>query len=266
MERFICVACGTQYREGPDPPDRCPICLDPRQYVPPGGQRWTTLEELRATHRTELGEEAGLATITTQPHFAIGQRAVLVPWGDGLLLWDCVALLDDATAAEIDRRGGLRGIAISHPHYYTTMVEWAERFGCPVHLHAADARWVMRPNPAIDHWDGERLNLGDGLTLVRGGGHFPGGTMLHRAEGAGTLLSGDIVQVVPDRSHVAFMWSYPNYVPLPEAEVRRVAASVDGLAFETIVGAFPGTVIESGGREVLERSVERYARAVREVL
>ena len=53
------------------------------------------------------------------------------------------------------------------------MVEWAQRFGCPIHLHAADAEWVMRPDPAIEHWDGETLELGHGLTLIRGGGHFP---------------------------------------------------------------------------------------------
>ena len=35
--------------------------------------------------------------------------------------------------------GGLKGIAISHPHYYTTMVDWSRAFGdIPVHLHEAD--------------------------------------------------------------------------------------------------------------------------------
>ena len=53
------------------------------------------------------------------PDFAIGQRALLVPFGDSNLLWDCITLLDDATAAEIERRGGLAAIAISHPHYYS---------------------------------------------------------------------------------------------------------------------------------------------------
>ena len=53
---------------------------------------------------------------------------------------------------------------------------------------------------------------------------WPGG-----AGGAGALLSGDIVQVIPDRAHVGFMYSYPNLIPLPAAAVaadRRRARAV----------------------------------------
>ena len=263
MERHICVACGTQYPDATEPPASCPICTDPRQYVPPGGQQWTTLERLRADRTNDVRPEGELTGIGTTPHFAIGQRALLVPFGDANLLWDCISLLDDATAEEVERRGGLAGIAVSHPHYYSCMVEWARRFDCPIHLHAADARWVMRPDAAIHHWDGEALDLGHGLTLVRGGGHFPGGTMLHRAEGDGQLLTGDIIQVVPDRTHVGFMWSYPNLVPLPEAEVRRLAQAVAPLRFDAIYGAWWGFVIPSGAKEVVRRSAERYAAALR---
>jgi glyoxylase-like metal-dependent hydrolase (beta-lactamase superfamily II) len=110
-----------------------------------------------------------------EPWFAIGQRALLV---DGVM-WDCVHFLDEPAAAEIERRGGLRGIAISHPHYYTGIVVWAHRFDCPVYIHAADERWIMRPDPAIELWEGDVKELGEGLTLVRCGGHFAGGTVLH---------------------------------------------------------------------------------------
>ena len=116
---------------------------------------------------------------------------------------------------------------------------------------------------AIRHWDGETLDLGRGLTLIRGGGHFPGGTMLHRADGPGDLLTGDIIQVVPDRSHVAFMWSYPNFVPLPEAEVRRLAATVEPFEFEAIYGAWWSFHIPAGAKDVVRRSAERYAAALR---
>jgi hypothetical protein len=263
MERYICVTCGTQFADSAEPPDACPICEDPRQYVPPSGQRWTTLAELSSDHENEIRGDGEYTGIGTSPSFAIGQRALLVPFGDSNLLWDCVSLLDDASADEVERRGGLAGIAISHPHYYSSMVEWAQRFDCPVHLHAADAEWVMRPDPLIEHWDGERLELGHGLTLIRGGGHFPGGTMLHRADGAGTLLCGDIIQVIPDRGHVGFMWSYPNLVPLPESEVQRVAGSVEPLDYEAIYGAWWGRVIPSNGPQIVRRSAERSAAALR---
>jgi hypothetical protein len=259
MEEYICIACGTQYPAADAPPPACPICEDPRQYVPPEGQRWTTMAELAADHENAVREEADLTGIGTEPGFAIGQRALLVPFGDSNLLWDCVSLLDDATADAVERRGGLAGIAISHPHYYSSMVAWARRFDCPIHLHAADAPWVMRPDDAIAHWDGERLELGHGVTLVRGGGHFPGGTMLHRDR---MLLTGDIIQVIPDRTHVGFMWSYPNLVPLPDPEVQRIAAAVEPFDFDAIYGAWWGRVIPSGAKDVVRRSAARYTRAL----
>jgi len=263
MERFICVTCGTQFAETENPPPECPVCTDQRQYVPAGGQQWTTLAELAADHRNDVRDEGELVGIGTTPSFAIGQRALLVPLGDTNLLWDCITLLDDATAQEVERRGGLAAIAISHPHYYSCMVEWARRFDCPIHLHAADAEWIMRPDDAIEPWDGETKDLGHGLTLIRGGGHFPGGAILHRADGAGALLTGDIIQVVPDRGHVGFMWSYPNLVPLPEAEVQRIAKAVEPFAYEAIYGAWWGTVIAENGPEIVRRSAERYGRALR---
>jgi hypothetical protein len=253
----ICATCGVQFA---GPAERCPICEDPRQYVPPEGQQWTTMAELAREHRNEIREEAGFTGIGTDPRFAIGQRALLVPWGDGNLLWECITLLDDATAAEVERRGGLRAIAISHPHYYSAMVEWAHRFGCPVLLHEDDREWIMRPDDAIELWSGETRELGDGLTLIRCGGHFAGGTVLHRDDG--TLLSGDIVQVIPDRTHVSFMYSYPNLIPLPEAEIRRIVAALDPFRYERILGAWWGTVVPRDGRAIVERSAERYIRAV----
>jgi hypothetical protein len=264
MAKFICEACGTQFPDASARPTSCPICTDWRQYVPAAmGQQWTTLDELAAGHENTIRAQGELVGIGTTPSFAIGQRALLVPFGESNLLWDCVTLLDDATAAEVERRGGLAAIAISHPHYYSCMVEWAQRFDCPIHVHTADAEWVMRPDPAIAFWEGERLELGHGLTLVRGGGHFPGGAMLHRAEGAGALLVGDIIQVIPDRSHVGFMWSYPNLVPLPDAEVRRIAVAVEPFAYEAIYGAWWDAIIPADGPAIVRRSAERYSRALR---
>jgi hypothetical protein len=263
MESFICVTCGTQFRESESPPPECPICEDPRQYVPPDGQQWTTLAELADDHRNEIRPEGELIGIGTEPSLAIGQRALLVPFGDSNLLWDCITFLDEPTAAEVERRGGLAGIAISHPHYYSGMVEWAHTFDCPIYLHVADAEWVMRPHSAIEHWDGEVKELGHGLTLVRGGGHFPGGTILHRAEGAGALLTGDIIQVIPDRTHVGFMWSYPNLIPLPESTVGEIAASVEPFDYDVIYGAWWGRVIPAEAKEIVRRSAERYGAALR---
>src|ERR1041385_4481408 len=97
MPNFICVTCGTQFAESDQPPDRCPICEDERQYINPKGQTWTTLEELRKTHHNEIKPEGGLTGIGTEPRFGIGQRALLVQSPGGNIFWDCISLLDPAT-------------------------------------------------------------------------------------------------------------------------------------------------------------------------
>ncbi|MDA0164018.1 hypothetical protein OM076_27345 [Solirubrobacter ginsenosidimutans] len=256
MSLPICVTCGVQYSS---PRDDCPICEDPRQYVPVEGQQWTSLEALRTGHKNAIRDEGALVGIGTEPRFAIGQRALLVPHSDGNVLWDCVSLLDDETEREIDSRGGLHAIAISHPHYYSTMVEWAHRFDCPVWLHSDDRAWAMREDPKLRFWSGETHDLGDGLTLIRCGGHFAGGTVLHRA---GDLLAGDIVQVIPDRAWVSFMYSFPNFIPLGESEIRSIEAALEPFAFERIYGAWWGTVIPRDGKGIVQRSAQRYVDAL----
>jgi len=264
MEPFVCATCGVQFAPSEQPPAACPICEDPRQYVPETGQQWTTVAELARERTNEVRADGELTGIGTTPHFAIGQRALVVPGTAGNVLWECVTLLDEETAAAVERLGGLAAIAISHPHYYSAMVEWAHRFDCPVLLHADDAEWIMRPDPAIELWEGESRALG-GLELIRCGGHFAGGTVLHWPGGnggAGTLLSGDIVQVVPDRGHVGFMYSYPNLIPLPAASVAAIAAALEPYAFETIQGAWWGRTIARDAKAIVRRSAERYARAL----
>jgi hypothetical protein len=265
---WICVTCGAQHSPAPEPPAACAICTDERQYVGHGGQRWTTLEELRAAHRADVREEEpGLTGIGSTPSFAIGQRALLVQTEEGNVLWDCLAPFDEEAYEAVRSRGGIAAIGISHPHYYTTMVEWSRAFDAPIRLPAADRRWVMRPDPAIEFWDGDRLDLPGNLTLLRLGGHFAGGAVLHwpaGAEGRGALLTGDILQVVADRRWLTFMRSYPNMIPLPPAKVEAMAATVEPLAFDRIYGAWFDRLIESDAHAAVQRSAERYVRAVTE--
>jgi glyoxylase-like metal-dependent hydrolase (beta-lactamase superfamily II) len=268
MPNFICTTCGTQYADAGQPPGACIICQDDRQYVKVSGQNWTTLERLRLTNRNSIKyKEPGVIGIGIDPQFAIGQRALLVRTAAANVLWDCIPLLDEAVVEAIQALGGISAIAISHPHYYSTMVEWSRALGdVPIYLHAADREWVMRPDKAIVFWEGETRALGASLTLIRCGGHFPGGTVLHWAAGAGgrgALLSGDIIQVVPDRKHVSFMYSYPNYIPLPASAIEQIVAAVEPLAYDRVYGAFWDLVIERDGKAVVKKSAERYLRAIR---
>lgn len=267
MNNYICVTCGTQFGETDRPPQRCPICEDQRQFVNWEGQQWTTLEELRVSHSNRIEEEgANLVGIGTEPSFAIGQRALLVQSPGGNLLWDCVTLLDGQTIERVSDLGGIRAIAVSHPHFYSAMVEWSRAFnGAPIYLHAADRQWVMRDDPCLRFWNEDVHSLWDGMTLVHCGGHFEGGTVLHRASGAGgdgVLLTGDIIQVVQDRRYVSFMRSYPNLIPLSAAAVSRIVERIEPLAFEQLYGAWWERNILSEGKGAIRRSAERYLRAI----
>lgn len=260
---FICATCGTQHAPSATPPARCAICEDPRQWVPAGGQQWTTMEALGRRHAIGWREVApGMMGLGVFPDFAIGQRALLLRTPQGNVLWDCVALLDPATVTLVKALGGLKAIAISHPHFYTSMVEWARAFDCPILLHEADRAWVVRPDPAIRFWSGETYDLLPGVTLHRIGGHFAGGTILHCAEGKGAILTGDIASVAPDRRHVSFMWSFPNWVPLPAAEVARIGAALEAIEFDAIYGGWWDRVMATGGKMAVRESVARYLRAV----
>lgn len=261
-EAWICTTCGTQYEPSEHPPELCPICDEERQYILPTGQIWTTPTKLRKTHMATFRREVELIGIGTSPAFGIGQRALLVRTPQGNVLWDCVSLIDDAILEIVNGLGGLKAIAISHPHYYTSMVDWSAAFGdIPVYLHAADRSWIMRSAPCLQLWTEQTREILPGLTLIRVGGHFEGGTVMHWAQGAGNkgaLLSGDLLQVTADRKFVSFMWSYPNFIPLGELAVRSVAVRLEPWTYEVIYGAFWDRVIAKDGTNVTKRSVARH--------
>jgi hypothetical protein len=266
MPCFICTACGMQYADSERPPAQCVICEEERQYVPPRGQTWTTLDALAQSHMNSLREyEPGVIGIGAQPAFAIGQRALLLRTDKGNVLWDCIATLDAATVTAIKGLGGISAIAISHPHFYTTMVEWAHAFDCAIHLHAADRAWIMRPDPSIKLWDGDTHKLWDGVTLIRCGGHFEGGAVLHWAQGAGgrgVVCAGDIITVATDRKWLSFMRSYPNFIPLSARAVEHIGAALAPFSFDVLYGHYFDRVIAKDAKQVLEKSVTRYIAAV----
>ena len=264
---FICRTCGAQFSPSAAPPRECPICRDSRQFVGLDGQQWTTLEELTREHKNTIKEEEpGLYSIHTEPHLAIGQRAFLIQTPNGNVLWDCLALLDEPAIRAIQDLGGIAAIAISHPHYYTSMVEWSTAFGnAPIHLHSGDRRWVMRPHPNLQHWSGDSKKLLDDLALIHTPGHFDGFLVLHWPRGAGgkgVLLSGDQPQVCLDTRWVSFMYSYPNYIPLGPDAIEGIVARLEPYPFDRIYGAFPKRTVVGDAKAAVKRSAERFIRAI----
>lgn len=269
MSNFICTTCGTQFAATDLPPTHCPICEDERQYVKPSGQQWTTLETLRADHHNVFKPlEPRLTGIGSEPKFAIGQRAVLIETESGNILWDCISYIDGETITAIRERGGISAIAISHPHFYSSMIEWSRAFdNAPIFLHADNQPWVMRPDPVVNFWEGETQPLLEGVMLIRCGGHFPGSTVLHWADGAegrGLLLTGDTIYIAADQRYVSFMYSYPNLIPLPASAVRRIVGAVEPFAYDRIYSGWFEAVVATDAKAVVHRSAERYIRAISE--
>ena len=88
--------------------------------------------------------------------------------GEGNILWDCITVLDADTGARIRELGGIRAIAISHPHFYSRMADWAQEFGAAVYVHEADRQWVMQPSERVQYWAGARCQLLQLLSCRKG--------------------------------------------------------------------------------------------------
>ncbi|KAF4212317.1 hypothetical protein CNMCM5878_001420 [Aspergillus fumigatiaffinis] len=271
LDLLVCSTCGVQY-DATSGLKSCKICDDPRQYVPPSGQSWTTLRSLQASpveYRnvfTADPENPNLISIQTVPKFAIGQRAFLCldRNGSGNVLWDCITYLDDETIRHINSLGGIRAIVISHPHYFSTSIQWADAFNCDLYISAEDEEWVANRGDGhrLKLWQGKRLSLPShaqgsaqpkdetsDFVAIKTGGHFPGSSVLWW-KSARKLLIADTIMIVPSGLYrvdrpagtvsYAFMWSYPNYIPLPPDDVHGIWKAIEDIDFEDTHGAFTG--------------------------
>jgi hypothetical protein len=268
MNSFICQTCGTQFAPSAALPSACPICEDDRQYVGWGGQSWTTHEALAKRHTLRIGEDAGLLAIAMVGEFGIPQRALLLNTEAGNILWECLSLVTDDALNCLREQGGVDRIVISHPHFYASMVQWSDALGgVPILLNAADKAWVQWPARCIEHWQGDELSLGGGVTLVRTGGHFDGSTALHWAtgpRGRGALFVGDSPQVASNRRSVSFMYSYPNLVPMKPSGVRSMRKRLARFDYDDVYGFSWGRNILGAARVAVDASFDRYLAAISE--
>ena len=121
----------------------------------------------------------------------------------------------------------------------------------------------MRQSPYIQCWQGDELDIIPEVKLLRLGGHFAGGSVLHWAERGGILLSGDIVQVAPGANTVSFMWSYPNMLPLSASTLSTLVHRLDKVSFSQIYGAFAGREITQDAQQIVRQAAARYLHCLR---
>jgi glyoxylase-like metal-dependent hydrolase (beta-lactamase superfamily II) len=256
-----CCTCGTQYPTDKPIPELCPICSDDRQYFVDEGQTWTNTTELLTDHKTCIKElNSSLYELRVNPLFALGQRALLLLSPGGNILWDCVPVLDQDAIDFIRSKGGIKVIAFSHPHFYSNVNHWAETFDATVYIHRNDEQWVFNRGKNIRFWAGESKPLWDGISIENIGGHFPGSSVLRVPTLAeqGSLFTGDTLYVSKNKKHIAMMYSYPNYIPLPADELNRVIKRVNKLNFDAIYGGFEWQNMLTDAKNIFTASIARY--------
>lgn len=261
-ERFICETCGTQYAESGAPPQLCTVCVDDRQHIGLDGQTWTTHAELAGRYQNRIEADGDLIGVGIEGKFAIPQRALLVHSTIGTIMWDCVSLASDAAVAQLADRGGVAAIAISHPHFYSSMVQWSDALGgVPILLHEADRAWVQRSSPRIEWWSGDRLRLADDVQLIHLPGHFPGSSALWwtaAPQGRRALLAADSLHVADDRAHVTVMHSVPNYIPVGPHVIRDLQCRLADVDFDDLYGFTWGRNLIGDAAAAVARSLTRY--------
>jgi hypothetical protein len=268
MILWLCATCGIEHANTPEPPATCDICADERQYLPEGGQRWTTLEELRKNRTWEIRSiEDNLYELSVSPPVGIGHRGFLIITPAGNVLWEPPGYYDDALLGAIRDLGGVNAIASSHPHLTGVCVSLSHELGSvPVFWASDDRRWIRRPDPAITLWQ-DRQEIVPGVTLYQCGGHFAGSAVLHHeagADGKGVLLTGDTMLVGSDRATVTFLRSYPNRIPLPERTIRHSAVGAAPVACDRLYSGFAPGVIEHDANEAVQFSARRYISWIRD--
>ncbi|KIX04137.1 uncharacterized protein Z518_07691 [Rhinocladiella mackenziei CBS 650.93] len=277
---LLCMGCGAQYDVSEQTgKDECRICDDPRQFIPEEGYSFTTLAKLKRSGKyknvfEQCKYNENVLEIWTEPKFGIGQRACLIQTPHGNVLWDLIAFLDQESVDKITKLGGLKFIIISHPHFYTTWADWSATFKCPVYMTEVDSVWANRKDSSsatLKLLKDPYTELLPGLTAAICGGHFPGSMVLHSAvpnTPIPTLFVADTIFAVAsshnpdpgkrkDTISYQFLWSIPNFIPLPPDTVMQIWKALKPFDFKATYGVMakvtnvfekPGQTLSLKGR------------------
>lgn len=276
MDLPICVTCGVQYSTDSEWVKRkeCKICLDERQYVGIKGQEWTTLSKLQKSHKNifEKSRDDNLTFFKTDPKFAIGQRAIIVPLSDGYVIWDCITLIDEETISHLKSFGKCHGIVISHPHYYDCSVEFAKALNTKVLVSRLDKEWIMRPDEIE-----KTIELIDDLEIQNAkvlivGGHFDGSAVLYIPSHGGTLLTGDSIKIAVGGKNITALYSYPQMLPLGVKAFANIFNKISTLQYRTLHDGWdtisdtktPNNPLGKTAKQIVDYSARRYIECLGE--
>ncbi len=264
MERFICVTCGTQYPDSEAPPDECPICLDPRQYVPASGQRWTTLEELRARERERVprrghaGRRRHRAVVRDRPARAARPLRRLEP----------AVGLHHAARRRHRGRGRAPRRAGRDRDLAPALLLLHGRVGAPLRLPDPPARRRRRVGHATGRGD-PPLGGRRARARPRADARARRRALPRRRDAAprrgrrASCSPATSSRSSPTSRTSGSCGATPTWCRSPRPTVQAIAAAVEPFEFATIYGAWWDRIIPSGAKDVVMRSAERYGRALR---
>ncbi len=240
LSLYSCANCG-HWQRWFAPPPNCPVCVDVRNALPPDGWHFVSESEVQAEHETVWSEVAsGVVGFGCAPQLGLGSTGWVIETDRGPVGWEAAGYYSAAALEELRRRGGLVALGASHVHGYGALWQLQDALAPPiVAIGVDDLSWTkaFRVTWPVD----ERLELANGLTVHRSGGHFAGHNVLHD-EHRGILFCGDALKVDldADGSPVALSChkAFHAQIPLSHNEVRRVRELVAGLDFEAVATPF----------------------------
>ncbi len=241
LTRYACSHCGFwQPWFDHEPPLGCPVCMDVRNALPPDGWDFRRVRDLDGAVTNRWAEVLpGVCGFSCVPAFGLGSTGWLIRRPDGNVAFEGAPFYTEAALDEIERLGGIRVLAGSHPHGFGALWQLQERFDPVVVIHREGLRYTKAFRvtwPADDAHD-----LAPGLRLHGTEGHYEGHAILHDAERR-ALFCGDCLKVDLDgggrpvglSAHKGFHYQ----IPLSHDEIRRYREVFARLDFEHVLTPF----------------------------
>ena len=224
---WVCLNCGFWQRYFERPPS-CPVCLDFRHPLPPGGWAFRPAADVALEHRTRWREVLpGVWMFEADPAIGIGPAGWLVQTEHGNVHWEGAAWTSDAALDQMERLGGVQFLGFSHAHVLGSAWRVAERFRPEVAVQEAQLPWAQALPVS---WPfGTRAEWAPGLGLVHTGGHTDGHTAFHW-QPRGLVFCGDAFKFILDAegraTHVSTHKAYDAHIPLSHDDARRLPRRV----------------------------------------
>lgn len=240
LSPWACSNCGHWQKYFAVPPS-CPVCSDVRNDLPDDGWDFRTPAQVEAALTWHWREVTpGIHEFWTTPRFGLDSHGWLLTYPDGNVAFEAAPHYSEAALAEIERLGGIRILAASHPHGYGALYQLQERFRPEALLiQRDDLNWTkaFRVTWPYD----ESFVIRPGLTLHHTGGHYDGHAVLHDAQRR-ALFAGDALKVDFDADGTAAGLSthkaYHKQIPLSRDEAMRYRDVISTLDFDQVFTPF----------------------------